>query len=420
MPLPPEAGQFASLKPGAPGASSPSDNGITPASAMSAGRPAASPAAANLGQQLLAQLQGQPGVGNNPDAGVDLGRGLLQQLQHSMVATPMSHQQTTQPSVTQTDAGRTLLAQLQRSPAKHAAGFVTGPGGAQPAAPALPLAQPNQGFGGGNAAAVSFEQLLRGAAASQQPRAQPTAQPQPPVADPSTTLSFGQLLRAAVSGGNAQSVTPAMPPGFGTRQLPSEAAQRATAEAVTNSDSARLLLQQLQQGGLQASALGLQQPQQRDPGFPSLTPQQASAQFHTRYDDAQAGKLLLQQLQGVSVSEASAAAARSSVGAVAGSPQPVPSAPPAPTSVLLQSAVDMSASHGASQLGTAGCHLSHVHCSVLSAVMCYLMPRCCPCVHRYSVHLQYANFLCRSHLTCLKGLVSSLGQKNSINANQSC
>lgn len=353
MPLPPDAGQFAP-KPGAPGASSPSDNGITPTSAMPAGQPAASPAAANLGQQLLAQLQGQP------DAGVDLGRGLLQQLQHSMVAnsTPLQ-QTTTQASVTQTDAGRTLLAQLQRSPAKHAAGLVTEPARAQAAAPLMPPAQPNQGFGG-DAAAVSFEQLLRGAAASQQPRAQPAAQPQPPVPNPSTTSSFGQLLRAAVAGSNAQSVTPAVPPGFGTRQLPGEAAQTTTAEAVTNSDPGRLLLQQLQQGGLQASALGLQQPQQRDSGFPSSTPQQGSAQSHTRHDDAQAGKLLLQQLQGVSVSEASTAAASSSVGAVAGSHQPVPSAPPAPTSVLLQSAVDMSASHGAPQLGPAGCRLAHV------------------------------------------------------------
>ncbi|DBA92644.1 TPA: hypothetical protein ACH3X1_002861 [Trebouxia sp. C0004] len=335
MPLPPGAGQSAA-KPAAPapGASPPSGGATTSSSAVSSGQQGGSSAAANLGQQLLAQLQGQSALGPRPKAGVDLGRGLLQQLQQGL--TPLSafpHQTSAHDAVTQTDPGRALLAQLQKSPAKQKAGSPADPL-AQPAASIVPPAQFQQGFGS-TASATSFEALLRGAAASQQTQAQPVAQPEPPAANPSGANSFDQLQRAAASNhASSQSIAAAPQPGGGNRQPPSEAADVAVAEPYSDSDLGRLLLQQLQQGRLQAPALGPQQ--QRPPGFPGRQPQQSSVQSHTHHDDAQAGKQLLQQLQKVTVSDGSGAMSKSPVGAVSGASQPMPSAPPVPASTLLQ------------------------------------------------------------------------------------
>ena len=371
VPLPPGAGPSAAP---APGAAPPTDNIATSSSGISSGQQGGSSAAANLGQQLLAQLQGQSAMGIRPDPGVDLGRGLLQQLQQGMTPSSAFPQHTSaHASVTQTDAGRVLLAQLQKSPAKQHAGSLADPP-AQPAAPILSPAQPQQGFGS-NASAMSFEALLRGAAGSQQSQAQPVAQPEPPAANRSGASSFDQLLRAAASNhASSQSIAAAPPPGFASRQQPSEAAGVAVAEAFSDSDPGRLLLQQLQQGGLQAPALGPQQrglqapalgpQQQRPPGFPGGQPQQSAVQSHTRHDDAQVGKQLLQQLQRVTVSDGPGAISRSPVGAVAGASQPTPSAPPAPASILLQNASNgtmghIGTNHNQVGPGASGVCLSH-------------------------------------------------------------
>ncbi len=359
MPLPPGAGHSAAP---APGASPPTDSVATSSLSVTSGQQGGSSAAANLGQQLLAQLQGQSALGIRPDPGVDLGRGLLQQLQQGMTPSPAFPQHTSpRASVTQTDAGRVLLAQVQKSPAKQKTDSWTDPP-AQPAAPIASPAQPQQGFGS-NASAMSFEALLRGAAASQQTQAQPLAQPEPPAANHSGASPFDQLLRAAASNhASSQSIAAAPRPGFGNRQQPrSEGAGVAVAEAFSDSDPGRLLLQQLQQGGLQAPALGPQQ--QRPPGFPGRQPQQSAVESHTRQDDAQAGKQLLQQLQRVTVSDGSGAVFRSPVGAVAGAPRPMPSAPPAPASVLQNASHAttgcIGASHNQVGPGTSGVCLSH-------------------------------------------------------------
>ena len=363
MPLPPGAGHSAA-KPAAPapGASPPTDS-VATSSTVSSGQLGGSSAAAHLGQQLLAQLQGDSALGTRPDAEVDLGRGLLQQLQQGLTPSSAFPQQTSaHASVTQTDAGRALLAQLQKSPAKQKAGSLADPP-AQSAASIVSPAQLQQGVGS-NASAVSFEALLRGAAASQQTQAQPVAQPEPPAANSSGANSFDQLLRAAASNHmSSQSIAAAPPPGFGNRQQPIEAADVAVAEAYSDNDPGRLLLQQLQQGGLQAPVLGPQQ--QRPPGLPGTQSQQSSAQSHTRHDDAQAGKQLLQQLQRVTVSDGSGAVSRSPVGAVAGASQPMPSAPPAPASVLLQNASNatagrIGAKHNQLGPGASGVCLSHL------------------------------------------------------------
>ena len=337
MPLPPEAGPSAAP---APGASPVTDNIATSSSAVPSGQQGGSLVAANIGQQLLAQLQGQSALGIRRDPGVDLGRGLLQQLQQGITPSSAFPQHTSpSTSVTQTDAGQALLAQLQKSPAKQKTDSQTDPA-AHSAAPVLSPAQLQQGFGS-NASAASFEALLRGAAGRQQTQAQPVAQPEPPAANHSGASSFDQLLRAAASNhASSQSIAAAPPPGFASRQQPSEAAEVAVAEAFSDSDCGRLLLQQLQQGGLQAPALGPQQ--QRPPGFPGGQLQQSSVQSHTHHDDAQAGKQLLQQLQRVTVSDGSGAILRSPVGAVAGASQPTPSAPPAPVSILLPNASNAS------------------------------------------------------------------------------
>ena len=332
---------------------------------MSSGQQGGSSAAANLGQQLLAQLQGQSALGSRLDAGVDLGRGLLQQLQQGMTPSSAFPQHTSpRASVTQTHAGRALLAQLQNSPAKQKAGSLADPP-AQSAAPIVSPAQLQQSLGS-TASAVSFQALLRGAAGSQQTQAQPVAQPVAqagmPAANHLGASSFDQLLRAAASNHvNSQSIAAAPLPGFGTRQQPSEAAGVAAAEAYSDSDPGRLLLRQLQQGGLQAPALGPQQ--QRPPGLPGRQPQQSSVQSHTRHDDAQAGMQLLQQLQRVTVSDGSVS--RNPVGAVAGASQPMPSAPPAPASVLLQNASNGAtgrngANHHQVGPGASGVCLSHL------------------------------------------------------------
>ena len=362
VPLPPGAGPSAAP---APGAAPPTDNIATSSSGISSGQQGGSSAAANLGQQLLAQLQGHSALGIRPDPGVDLGRGLLQQLQQGMTPSSAFPQNTSaHASVTQTDAGRVLLAQLQKSPAKQKTDSRT-ESPAQSAAPIASPAQPQQGFGS-TASAVFFEELLRGAAGRQQiqtqPVAQPAAQPERPAANRSGASSFDQLLRAAASNhASSQSIAAAPPPGSASWQQPSEAAGVAVAEAFSDSDPGRLLLQQLQQGGLQAPALGPQQ--QRPPGFSGGQPQQSSLQSHTRHDDAQAGKQLLQQLQRATVSDGSGAISRSSVGAVAGASQPRPSAPPAPASILLQNASNAStghidASHNQVGFGASGVFLS--------------------------------------------------------------
>ena len=370
MPLPPGAGRSAAKAAApAPGASPPTNNFATSSSAMSSGQQGGSSAAANLGQQLLAKLQGQSALGITLDAGVDLGRGLLQQLQQGMTPSSAFTQHTSpRASVTQTHAGRALLAQLQNSPAKQKAGSLADPP-AQSAAPIVSLAQLQQSLGS-TASSVSFQALLRGAAGSQQTQAQavaqavaqPVAQAGMPAANHLGASSFDQLLRAAASNhANSQSIAAAPLPGFGTRQQPSEAAGVAAAEAYSDSDPGRLLLQQLQQGGLQAPALGPQQ--QRTPGFPGRQPQQSSVQSHTRHDDAQAGMQLLQQLQRVTVSDGSVS--RNPVGAVAGASQPMPSAPPAPASVLLQNASNGAtgrngANHHQVGPGASGVCLSHL------------------------------------------------------------
>ena len=366
MPLPPGAGHSAA-KPAAPapGASPPTNSFATSSSAMSSGQQGGSSAAANLGQQLLAQLQGQSALGSRLDAGVDLGRGLLQQLQQGMTPSSAFPQHTSpRASVTQTHAGRALLAQLQNSPAKQKAGSLADPP-AQSAAPIVSPAQLQQSLGS-TASSVSFQALLRGAAGSQQTQAQAVAQPVAqagmPAANHLGASSFDQLLRAAASNhANSQSIAAAPLPGFGTRQQPSEAAGVAAAEAYSDSDPGRLLLQQLQQGGLQAPALGPQQ--QRPAGFPGRQPQQSSVQSHTRHDDVQAGRQLLQQLQRVTMSDGSVS--RNPVGAIAGASQPIPSAPPAPASVLLQNASNEAtgrngANHHQAGPSASGVCLSHL------------------------------------------------------------
>ena len=359
MPLPPGAGHSAA-KPAAPapGASPPTDSVATSSSPVSSGLQGASSAAANLGQQLLAQLQGQSAMGIKPDAAVHLGQSLLQQLQQGMTPSSAFPQHTSaHASVTQTDVGRALLAQLQKSPVKQKADSLADPP-AQSSAPIVSPAQLQQGLGS-TASAVSFEALLRGAAGSQQTQAQPVAQPEPPAANHSGANSFDQLLRAAASNhASSQSFAAAPPPGFGSRHQPSEAAAVAVAEAYSDSDPGRLLLQQLQQGGLQPPALGPQQG--RPPGLPGRQPQQSAVQSHTRHDDAQAGKQLLQQLQRVTVSDGSVFRSP-----VVGAPQPMPSAPPAPASILLQNASNgttgrSGANHSQVGPGASGVCLTHL------------------------------------------------------------
>ena len=384
----PAAGLSAAM-PSAPG----SANGMTssfvkstsPVNTMSTGHQAALTAAPDLGQKLLAQLQGQASARGGP--GVDLGRGLLQQLQlGSAPPSAVAQRATAQASIPHTDAGRALLAQLQRLPTQPPppSGLVAEPL-AQPMA--LPAAQSQQDFDG-SSAAVSFEQLLRGAAAGQQPRAEPSAQPssqlmpqpQQPAVETAEVTTFGQLLRAAASNQRlpAQGPLAAPPPGFGFPQQPSQtpvpppAIERdpppgfgfrqqfsqpsvltpaaVAAAASTGADSGRLLLQQLQQGRTQAPALGLfQQPPAA--GWPGTAPHTGSA----AQAGEEVGKLFLQLLQqrpsdsdfsGGPATGSVGAAAGGPIGAILGAPQPVPSAPPAPTSVLLQSAADLSTASG--------------------------------------------------------------------------
>ena len=391
-------------------ASSPSN---TSANATASRQQAPTAKAANLGQQLLSQLQGQSGLTANANVGVDLGRDLLQQLQQGVASSPAVPQQAAASATfTQTDAGRALLAQLQRSPTQQAqpAGLMAEPM-AQPMVPPMPQ-QPQQGLGG-NAAAVSFEQLLRGAAASQQPRAQPVAQPQQqPVADFSAAVSFDQLLRDAAAnqqpraqpaaqpqqpvarpsvpsvalsfeqllqdaaasqgGAHAKSHQVVPPPGFAFGQQPSQVAAVAAVATSAAGDAGRMLLQQLQQGALQATALRQQQLQQ-PPGFPSTNPQQGLPGSHTRNAD-QAGKFLLQQLQRASVSDV--AAASGPVGAVAGASQPMPSAPPAPTSVLLQNAADSVSATGAPGFAQPGRGMSR---AITCCLSCRKLCPACDC-----------------------------------------
>ncbi|KAA6417737.1 MAG: 5 -3 exoribonuclease 1, partial [Trebouxia sp. A1-2] len=358
MPLPPGAGHSdAKFAAPAPGASPPTDSAAT--SSSPSGQQGGPSAAANLGQQLLAQLQGQSAVGARSDSGVDLGRGLLQQLQQGMTAPTAIPQHTlAHDAVTQTDAGRALLAQLQKSLARQKADSLADPT-AQSAASLVSSTQPQPGLGS-TASAVSFGALLRGAAGRQQTQAQPVVQSEPPAANHPGASSFDQLLRAAASDhASSQNIAGAPPPGSDSRQQPSAAAGVAVAEAYSDSDPGRLLLQQLQQGGLQAPALGLQQ--QLPPGSSGRLPQQSSVQSHTRHDDAQAGKQLLQQLQRVTMSEGSGAIIRSPAAGARSSaaPQPMPSAPPAPASMLLQNASNgttgrMDGDHNQVGLGASG------------------------------------------------------------------
>lgn len=349
-------------------------------------KPASSETGRDAGQQLLKQLQGQAPARTPAEA--ELRQGLLQQLQSGGDGTASSQvfPQNRGPGyapLAQTDAGRALLAQLQGQ------SLQAGNSAAQPMA--QPVTQAYQGSGGNSA---SFEQLLRGAAATQRPMAQPPAQPmaQPAVQrqhSSNPAPSFNQLLRSAM----AQQQPPLPPPGFVRRpHLPSTTPTASVATlaeapgfAVSHQppaqpqpapsamvDPGKLLLQQLQGGGLGPlnNALG-QQPQgvpaelshqqqggpvqggvlgQQPQGlFPGVSQQQKSP--GQLQGSNSVGQMLLQQLQGATL-EASAARVNTatgsdpaaSVGAALDAPQPVPSAPPAPQSVLLQNAADVSAS----------------------------------------------------------------------------
>ena len=368
---------------------------------------AASAAAGNLGQQLLAQLQGQAAA-TPPPPGFDLGKGLLQQLQSRGTATSDNSNQASNPqqlpsggtapshsqaasldstsqvsaahtdadrafaqqvqsrgnappesnsqgSNAQSNAGRAFLAQLQRSPA-------------QMPKPVQSSATAGHNTRGSNPAAVSFEQLLRAAAANQQPRGQSQAQPVAQLssggARSASNMTFEQLLKAAAANptaplhsqsgpmhshsGSMQSQPPPPLPGL-TQPAAAIASNYATARscpatAVAQHNPGRLFLQQLQQGGLQLNALPQQPSAPAAANSSSKSQQGVSSSQHVTAD--QAGKLLLQQLQrvSVSVSGASRAASRDPVGAVANAPQPEPSAPLAPSSVLLQNAA--AAQHG--------------------------------------------------------------------------
>ena len=326
----------------------------------------------DAGQELLLQLQGQAAV--SAPGGAELGQGLLQQLQSGASALlPLSLQQATgNASLAQTDAGRALLAQLQRPLAQSQQALNSM---AQPIA--QPVPPPYQGSGG-IAASGSFEQLLRGAAATQRPVAQPMAQPAVQWQHPSIAApSFTQLLSSAMAQQQPPpppprfsrppqplSTTPSQagPPGFAvTHQQPTQPPQPL---AASMTDPGRLLLQQLHGGGLgrQGGALG-QQPQ----GVPNMLshqqrggalqggalgqPPQGLPTAMTKAParpagSNEAGQMLLQQLQRASLSDAAASVVvavrpgpSDSVGAVVDAPQPVPSAP---NSVLLQSAADTS------------------------------------------------------------------------------
>ena len=328
----------------------------------------------NVGQQLLMQLQGQADA--RAPAGTNSGQAFLQQLQaEGTSSSPIKPPQVTpSTSVAQTDAGRVLLAQLQRSPVKsQQASGSTAQSHAQRVAQstAQPAHQSYQGPAT-NSVSVSFEQLLRGAASSQRSTAQPMAQPaakpaaqvanQHPVAG-AAAPSFDQMLRAAA----AQQQPPAPPPRFarahqsdpmmsagsasGQAQLPGlgfsqQRPGQAPPVPAAMTDPGKLLLQQLHAGGLQGSAPKQQlQGPQGQPVSPVSQPSHASG-------NVEAGRMLLQQLQNARISDtirsgASGAAAVQSgpsalVGAAVDAPQPVPSAPPAPASVLLQNAAGMS------------------------------------------------------------------------------
>ena len=154
---------------------------------------AAAAAAAKLGHQLLAQLQGQPGAAAKTDLGTDLGRGLLQQLQQAAGSSRAQHQQ-----------GGIAQASLPHPDAAAA----SQPGSLSRPAPEL-LPQPPQQS---HAATVSFQDLLRGAAASQQPR-------QLPNAAPFAAHSFNQLLRGAATSPQAPSPEQPQQPGAPSPRL---------------------------------------------------------------------------------------------------------------------------------------------------------------------------------------------------------
>ena len=345
----------------------------------------------NAGQQLLMQLQGQAAV--RAPAGAVLRQDVLQQLQSGGVPSPVLPQHATgNASHAQTDAGQALLAQLQRPlvQSRPNVNSMTQPL-AQPLAQFLaqPLPQGYQDPG----ASKSFQQLLRGATAAQRPVAQPVAEPgaqpapQQQQQSNGAAPSFNQLLQSAM----AQQQSPQPPPGFA--RAPQLHSTTATASAATPTgppgfavshqhpaqlqpsaaamtDPGRLLLQQLQGGGLglQGGALG-QQPQgvpavlsqqlrggplrgcaleQQPPGVPAaLSQQQQRLPAHPQ-GSREAGQKLLQQLQRTSLSAngvttSTALHPSASVGAAVDAPQPVPSAPPAPNAVLLQTAADNSA-----------------------------------------------------------------------------
>ena len=346
----------------------------------------ASQADPNAGQQLLMQLQGQAAV--RAPAGADLGQGLLRQLQSGGGAPlPDLPQQTSGNALhAQKDARQALLAQLQRPLVQSQAVNSTTPPKAQP---------PAQGYQG-SGASKSFEQLLRGATATQRPVAQLMAEP---VAQPAAQQqhhgnraapSFNHLLQSAM----AQQQPPQPPPGFARPPQPHSSTATPSAtnlagqpgfalshqhsaqlqpSAAAMTDPGKLLLQQLQGGGLgqqpqgvpavlsqqlregplQDGALG-QQPQ----GVPAaLSQQQQTLPTHLQ-NSKEAGQKLLQQLQRTSLSEAANWVTTSMqshpsayVGAVVDAPQPVPSAPPAPNAVLLQNVADNSASSKSSGMG---------------------------------------------------------------------
>ena len=348
---------------------------------------AASATAGSLGQQLLAQLHGQGATSSNASAsasasasGSDLGRGLLQQLQLGSGANPAGSRPTALPNVAQQlNAGRALLEQLQRSP-----GQVANPQAIVSSAQQTGKIGAERGNSDhGSIAPVPFEQLLRSAAASQQHRtqtyphtapeasaptvaqatAQPLVQPTTVASDGSGALmSFEQLLRAAAASQAEprQTQTLQPPPAFRSSHQPATAsAPAATAlPPAAFQDPGRLLLQQLQQQGLQQTNFGQQQPlapsafssvhQQatipippQSIARPAIASTQQQAALPSQLSSAdQAGRLLLQQLQRVSVSDAPRADVRAPAGAIANALQPEPSAPPAPTSVLLQNAAD--------------------------------------------------------------------------------
>ena len=331
----------------------------------------------SAGQQLLMQLQGQgqgQAAGRAPAGRTTSGQGFLQQLQGGLSSAPteLSHQAAGNLSHAQTDPGQALLAQLQRSPAKPQQGLGSA---ARPMAQPVTQAvlQPNHSTASG-AASVSFEQLLRGAAATQQhppnllaqPMASTAAQPahQQPTAG-GNAPSFDQMLSTAMAQQHppvpppgftrppnkinaplpeASVRGPAQPPGFSlTQQLPSQA-QPLPAAAV---DAGRVLLQHLQGGGLQGPAPG-----QLTHALPPTSGQPSALPAHSPRD-AEAGRMLLMQLQKSTLADNAQGDAHSatprqnslsnSTGAAGNGPQPVPSAPPAPASVLLQAAADLSA-----------------------------------------------------------------------------